>query len=143
MARLTATRSRAAEKCAGAIYDRMATIIYNDTCPICSREVASYRRAAQRAGADFGFDGLAAAERFGLTTDEAARRFHVVEDGRLFSGLDAFLVVWRRLPRWRWLAEAIDRPVVRPLARLAYDGAAAPALYALHRLRVRRRAARR
>lgn len=121
----------------------MATVIYNDTCPICSREVAAYKRAAEHAGSDLDFDGLSGAQRFGLTTDEAARQFHVVEDGRLHAGLDAFLIVWRRLPRWRWLALTIDRPVVRPVARFIYDHAAAPALYALHRVRVRRRAARR
>ncbi len=121
----------------------MATVIYNETCPICSREVAAYKRAANHAGADLSFGGLPQAERFGLTPDEAARQFHVVESGRLHAGLDAFLIVWRRLPRWRRLAGAIDRPIVRPIARIAYDHVAAPALYALHRVRVRQRAARR
>ena len=120
----------------------MATVIYNHTCPICSREVAGYARAAERAQADLSFEGLESGARHGLTADAAARRLHVREDdGRLLDGLDAFLAVWRRLPGWRRLARAIDRPLIRPAAAWGYDKLAAPALYALHRARVTRRAA--
>jgi len=32
-------------------------------------------------------------------------RFHVLEtDGKVFSGARAFVMLWRRLPGWRWLA---------------------------------------
>jgi predicted DCC family thiol-disulfide oxidoreductase YuxK len=121
----------------------MPTVIYNDTCPICSREVAAYARAAGRAGADLEFRGLDAAPAHGLGRDAAARRFHVVSASGTASGMDAFAEVWSRLPRWRWLATLVRLPVVAPLARLAYDRVAAPALYALHRRRVRRQDARR
>lgn len=116
------------------------TVIYNGACPICSREVAHYRRAAEDAGAPLRFEDLAAADlaRFGLDADSAARRFHAVRGGDLLSGLDAFEAVWAELPRWRWLARLLRLPLVRPLARAGYDHLAAPALYALHRRRRRR-----
>ena len=38
------------------------TVIYNDTCPICSREVDVYRRDAAAAGCAVEFDGLEAAD---------------------------------------------------------------------------------
>ena len=116
------------------------TVIYNGSCPICSREVEAYRRDAERHGAPLRFEDLSVADlaRHGLDADTAARRFHVVKDGRLLSGVDAFAVVWETLPRWRWLAGLVRSPVVRPAARLGYDHAAAPLLYALHRRRQRR-----
>jgi predicted DCC family thiol-disulfide oxidoreductase YuxK len=116
-------------------------IIYNDTCPICSREVGGYRRAAADAGAPVAFDGLDAPDlaELGLTRDTAARRFHAVRDGRLLSGVDAFAALWAELPRWRWLARVVTLPGIRTVAGLAYDHAAAPMLYALHRRREARR----
>ena len=119
------------------------TVIYNGACPICSREVAGYRRLAEDAGAPLAFADLTATDlaAHGLTPDAAARRFHVVADGRLLSGVDAFAALWREIPRLRWLARLVEAPMVRPIARLAYDRAAAPALYALHRRRERRRLA--
>ncbi|WP_375258792.1 thiol-disulfide oxidoreductase DCC family protein [Citreimonas sp.] len=121
------------------------TVIYNDTCPICAREVAGYKRAARRDALPVAFRGLSEGDlaRYGLTTRDAARRFHVMEDGRLVDGIDAFALLWDRIPRLRWLARLVRLPVVAPVARVLYDHAAAPALYALHRRRVRRGAARR
>ncbi|MCU0906080.1 MAG: DUF393 domain-containing protein [Rhodobacteraceae bacterium] len=122
------------------------TVLYNGSCPICTREVAVYRAEAARDAPHVGFrdvtaadaaDALAAA---GLTADEAARRFHVVQDGRVLSGLDAFAALWSALPRWRWLARLTSLPVVRPVAATVYDRAAAPLLYALHRRRMARAA---
>ena len=116
------------------------TVIYNADCPICSREIAVYRREAEDARLPIGFTALTDADlaRVGLTPDAAARRFHVVQNGALHGGLDAFLILWRALPRWRWLARLLALPVLRPLAAAAYDHLAAPLLYALHRRRQRR-----
>lgn len=112
-------------------------VIYNGACPICSREIAAYRRECQTKDVPIRFQDLQTADlaRWGLDEDSAARRFHVVRDGQLVSGLPAFLALWAELPRYRWLARVLSLPVVRPLAAFAYDRIFAPALYALHRRR--------
>ncbi|THH35669.1 DUF393 domain-containing protein [Aliishimia ponticola] len=118
------------------------TVIHNETCPICSREVAQYGRAAERAGVDLDIQGLEgeARDRAGLTREAAAQRFHVIHEGAVLSGLDAFIALWQELPRWRWLAQLIRPRPVRALADPVYDRILAPALYALHRRREDRRA---
>lgn len=118
---------------------REMTVIYNDTCPICSREVDLYRREAEAEGCDIGFDGLTSdLAAHGLDRESAARQFHVVRNGETLAGLDAFLALWWSLPRWTWLARLIDRPVLRPVARVVYDRIAAPLLYAMDRRRRRK-----
>lgn len=116
------------------------TVIYNDTCPICAREVAGYRRVTRARGLDVAYAGLSDSDlaRFGLTATEAAKRFHVLEDGVLLDGVPAFAALWEKMPRLRWLAWLVRLPVIAPLARLLYDHALAPPLYALHRRRVAR-----
>ncbi len=115
------------------------TVVYNDTCPICAREVAGYRRVTERDGLPVDYAGLSEADmtRFGLTPDLAARRFHVVADGEMLSGVPAFAALWDRMPRLRWLARIVRLPGVSKLATALYDRVLAPALYALHRRRVR------
>lgn len=90
---------------------RRLETFYDGGCPLCSREIAHYRRldAAGRidwtdiTGAE---TALAAA---GLTREQAMRRLHVrTPDGQLLSGVAAFLAIWQRLPRWRWLAAGIE-----------------------------------
>ena len=110
-------------------------VIHNETCPICAREVAHYGAHAEKNGVDLeiqGLDGEARA-RWGLSPEEAARRFHVEENGKLYSGLEAFQVLWARLPRYRWLAKLTALPVVRPVLAWGYENIAAPALYAMHK----------
>lgn len=112
-------------------------VIYNSDCPICSREVAGYRRYSTAQGLPIRYSGLDQADlaRWGLSKDAAARRFHVVQDGRLISGLPAFAALWAAMPRFRWLAWLVTRPGIGPVARWGYDQIAAPLLYAMHRRR--------
>lgn len=112
-------------------------VIYNDTCPICSREVAVYQKEAEACGLDIRFSGLSrdtlAAN--GLDRDAAAKRFHVIRDGEVLSGVDAFFALWRALPRWAWLARLLDRPGLRTIARVVYDRVLAPLLFAMDKRR--------
>lgn len=121
--------------------DKM-TVIYNDSCPICSREVAGYRRMTERCGLDVAYAGLSddTYRRFGLTEDEAARRFHVLKGGKLLSGVPAFAALWNEMPRLRWLARLVQLWGVRWIAGQTYDRLLAPALYAMHKRRQRRAA---
>lgn len=114
-------------------------ILYNDTCPLCRFEIGHYRATATRDGAPLRFDQLKDASSWGLTEDQAARRLHVLRNGELLSGLEAFRAIWETLPRWRWLARVTGWPVVNPLVAVLYDHIAAPLLYRAHLRRQRRR----
>jgi len=63
-------------------------ILYNGACPICSREIALYRRQAERAGADLAFDDLNAADLsvWGISADQARRRSAARAAGRPAAG---------------------------------------------------------
>ena len=110
-------------------------ILYNDTCPICAREMGVYARAE---GADsLAFCALSQHGDFGLDADTAARRLHVLQDGRLIAGIDAFIAIWAALPRWAWAARAARLPVIHGLLAFGYDYILAPIIYRLHLRRQR------
>lgn len=112
-------------------------IIYNGTCPICAREIAAYERYATSRALPLGFTPLAAADlaQWGLSPDQAARRLHVIHKGKLIAGVDAFAILWREMPRFRWLGHLVQWPLIRPIAGLIYERVLAPLLYAMHRRR--------
>lgn len=110
-------------------------ILYNDTCPICSREIGIYARAD---GAEaMQFCALNQHDTFGLDADAAARRIHVLQRGKLLVGMDAFIAIWAALPRWHWAARAARLPVIYPLLCATYDYVLAPIIYRLHLRRLR------
>lgn len=100
------------------------TVLYDGSCPLCRREIAHLRRlAAHRPGAPLDFVDVASAPCSGLACERALllARFHVRRaDGTLVSGAAAFVLMWSRLPGWRWLARLARVPGVLPLLELAY-----------------------
>ena len=72
---------------------------------------------------------------FGLTRDQAAKRFHVMHDGELISGIPAFAALWQQMPGLKWLAWIVSLPLIRTVAALVYDYILAPLLFTLHKRR--------
>lgn len=99
-------------------------VFFDGGCPLCRREIMHYRRMDN----DGQLCWLDIHERpemlgdYGLTLTQTMQRIHVMEsDGRLVSGVEAFIAVWRRLPRYRLLAKAIALPGIFQLAEKAYS----------------------
>jgi predicted DCC family thiol-disulfide oxidoreductase YuxK len=99
------------------------TLYYDGLCPLCSREVAHYRRCA--AGdpsvhfidiSDPAFDAAA----HGLDTRRIHQVMHVREGEQLLLGVDAFLAIWRRIPGHRWLSRLAALPGMHTLLRGTY-----------------------
>ena len=118
------------------------TLIYNGSCPICSREVAMYRDSAARHHVPIEFADLNATDlsKWDLTPDMAARRLYLAKGDQLLDGYDATLALWGALPRARLLARFAGLPGIRQIGTAIYDYLAAPALYALHRRREAKKA---
>jgi len=123
------------------------TVYYNGECPICRHEIESYRRRADRTGANVAWRDIAtdrdALSACGRDRDDVARRLHVVDRaGRVHAGVDAFERLWRCLPGLGWLARLLDARLGRAVATVIYDGVCAPLLFALHKRRRRKHDAR-
>lgn len=118
------------------------TVCYNGGCPICRAEIDHYRaQAGDRAALAFVDVAHAAGPPFpaGLAGEAGLRRLHALTaQGQLLAGVDAFIAIWERLPRYRWLARLVRLPLVRGLVGFGYDRVAAPLLFELHRRRQRR-----
>lgn len=110
------------------------SVLYNAECPICAREIDHYARHATRHALPIRFDPLNGADlnAYGVSEDMAARRLHVLHQGKVVSGVPAFLLLWQAMPGFRWLARFIGLPGVRHAASGLYDHILAPLLYRMH-----------
>ena len=116
-------------------------VLYNADCPICRFEIDHYRSYAQKSDLAIRFDDLNsdALATWDITSDQAARRLYVEHKSQLYSGIPAFIVLWKEMPRYRILARIVSLPGVHWFACKTYDLALAPAIYRWHRIRQRRR----
>lgn len=110
-------------------------VLYNDACPVCRTEVRHYAKISARAALPITYDDLGDTEKlaaWGLDREAAAKRLHVRKDGQIYAGIPAFIVLWKALPRYRWVARVIGLPGVHGLACVVYDHVLAPILYRFH-----------
>jgi predicted DCC family thiol-disulfide oxidoreductase YuxK len=91
--------------------EQRPVVFYDGACPLCSREIAHYRRvdtAARLHWVDAATESQTLAEH-GLDLERAMAELHVLDsNGRWQRGVDAFLVIWSHLPPYRWLPRLIS-----------------------------------
>ena len=82
------------------------TVFYDNSCPLCRREVGLYRSLSADAPIDWRDVSSAAPEGLhGVSQLQLMQRFHVrTASGQMLSGAQAFAHVWAQLPGWRFLA---------------------------------------
>jgi predicted DCC family thiol-disulfide oxidoreductase YuxK len=99
-----------------------STLYFDGSCPLCRTEIELYRRQDQADALCFvDVSAAGAATPEGITQRQAMERFHVTAgDGRVVSGVAAFVEVWRRLPGWRWAARAAALPGALAVLELGY-----------------------
>lgn len=102
----------------------MITVFYDGACGLCRREIAHYMRIAP-AGVfhwvNLSIDPDAFTQR-GYALRDGLNMLHVEDAaGTMHTGVAAFALLWRHLPRaWPLLAHILRIPGVRPLAEVLY-----------------------
>ncbi len=100
-------------------------VYFDGLCPLCSREIDTYRRSKGSAQLEFVdiTDPKFSAEAEGLDTRAVNKHLHVRRaDGSLAIGVDAFAEIWHTLPNYRWLSRLIRIPPVKFFAAIGYRG---------------------
>ncbi len=87
-------------------------VLYDGSCPLCALEINQYRKIIPDSPihwVDVSRPEFTAP--LGQTKATLMQRFHVVQpDGELISGAAAFVSVWEKLPKFRYLAALSKLP---------------------------------
>ena len=100
-------------------------VFYNSACPVC-RAGISHQRKQDMVGTCQWIDVHqedAPALPDASKLDDVRERLHVVDEkGKLHIGISAFIKIWRKSPRYRWLARILRLPVIQGCAQAIYIG---------------------
>lgn len=101
-------------------------IFYDGSCPVCSREMASYKKNNPYERLNFidisaeDFDP----QKYGKTQDEFMSRLHVRDaEGHFATGVDAFIMIWQAYPDgsvYRLLSAFVGFPGFHLLSKAGY-----------------------
>ena len=79
-------------------------VFYNKSCNICKTEIDHYKVFDIK---DISWINIVDNKRVQKTTSKSyrdlIRRLHIVKGKKVISGSEAFLEIWKRIPRYRFL----------------------------------------
>lgn len=103
--------------------DGRVTMLYDGGCPLCSKEVAHYRRIDRDNSVnwvDIDQD-TPLLNALNVSKDSAMKHLHVVnKEGDIVKGAYAFAAIWAELPRYHHLARLVRLPGILPVLNRAY-----------------------
>jgi predicted DCC family thiol-disulfide oxidoreductase YuxK len=102
----------------------MIKVFYDGQCGLCSKEIRHYQAIAPEN--TFEWLDITALSQSQLAQErlnrvEGLKHLHAKDhEGKLHIGVDAFILIWRALKRWRFLAAIVSTPGLYALTRIAY-----------------------
>ena len=97
-------------------------VYLNNSCKICKSEIDLYKKEK--------IDGI---DWIDITNNEQAeketskndrqllRRLHVKDDEKVLEGAEAFLFVWKKIPRYRFLYKFFKLPIIFTIFNYGYE----------------------
>lgn len=99
------------------------SVYYDGKCGLCAKEIAYYTKIAP--SHVFRWVDITVCSRElkeeGISLSDGLKLLHVKDKlGKFHVGVDAFVCMWRALPRWRYLAYVVSLPGVNYIANIVY-----------------------
>ncbi len=99
------------------------TVFYDGKCGLCSKEIRHYKKLDTRRNINW-LDANQHTETLnskGISLADALMYLHVLDaQGNWCIGVDGFIVIWKNLPQYRWLAGFVRLPIIRGLSGFMY-----------------------
>ena len=97
-------------------------VYYNESCSICRAEINLYKKQNIEEIDWVDITNNIAAENETSKDDKTLlRRLHVIKDGKVFEGAEAFLLVWKKIPKYKFLYKFFKLPIIFTLFNFAYE----------------------
>ena len=97
-------------------------VYYNNSCNICRAEINLYKKQNIKniEWIDITNNKFAEKETF-KNSKELLRRLHVKEGKKVIQGAEAFLLVWKKIPKYKFLYNFFKLPIIFNLFSFGYE----------------------
>ena len=97
-------------------------VYFNNSCKICKAEIDLYKKEKIQEidWIDITNNSLAEKET-SKNSKELLRRLHVKEGEKVTQGAKAFLILWKRMPKYKFLYNFFKLPIIFNLFSLFYE----------------------
>ena len=97
-------------------------VYFNNSCKICRVEINLYKKEniQEIDWIDITNNSLAETET-SKNSKELLRRLHVKDEGKIIQGAEAFLSVWKKIPKYRFLYNLFKLPIIFNIFSIVYE----------------------
>ena len=100
----------------------MLKVYYNNNCSVCRLEINHYIRKNTK---NIKWIDISNNKKAEIELDKNARqllrRLHVMHNNKVYEGVTAFIILWERLPGYRWLSKLVSLPILYQLFYITYE----------------------
>ena len=97
-------------------------VYFNNSCNICRAEINLYKKQNIEDIEWIDITDNKAAEIETQKDDKALlRRLHIKEGEKIIGGAEAFLLVWKKIPKYKFLYTFFKIPIIFTLFSLSYE----------------------
>ena len=97
-------------------------VYFNNSCKICKAEIDLYKKEKIQEIDWVDITNNEIAEKETLKNDkELLRRLHVKEGQKIAQGAEAFLLLWKKIPKYKFLYNFFKLPVIFNLFNFGYE----------------------
>jgi predicted DCC family thiol-disulfide oxidoreductase YuxK len=97
-------------------------VYYNESCSICRAEINLYKKQNINEIQWVDITNNAVAEKNTSKNKKTLlRRLHVEEDGKIYSGAEAFLLIWKKIPKYKFLYTFFKSPIIFTIFSFFYE----------------------
>ena len=97
-------------------------VYFNNSCKICKAEIDLYKKEKiqEIEWVDITNNNLAQ-EETSKNSKELLRRLHVKEGEKITQGAEAFLLLWKKIPKYNFLYKFLKLPIIFNLFSFGYE----------------------
>ena len=97
-------------------------VYYNASCNICKAEINLYKKQNIEEIEWVDITNNVIAEKETSKKDKnLLKRLHVIDDGKVFEGAEAFLLVWKKIPKYKFLYNFFKIPIIFTFFKFGYE----------------------
>ncbi len=97
-------------------------VYFNNSCKICKAEIDLYKKEKIKEINWIDITDNVLAEKETLKTDkELLRRLHVKDGEKVLQGAEAFLILWKKMPKYKFLYNFLKLPIIFNLFHFIYE----------------------
>ena len=97
-------------------------VYFNNSCKICRSEINLYKKENIQDidWIDITDNSVAQKDTF-KNNKQLLRRLHVKENDKIIQGAEAFLYIWKKIPKYKFLYNFFKLPIIFTLFKYGYE----------------------